>query len=95
MPKLAAHTHRNQVTDAWMIALGGPLNHDSALFAALPLFHANAMMVMLLAPLLRGQHVVWAGPLGYRDGPLFGCSGRSSSGTASPPCPRYPPSTPR
>ena len=25
-----------------------------------------------LAPLLRGQHVVWAGPLGYRDPSLFG-----------------------
>ena len=35
-PKLAAHTHGNQVTDAWMIALGGPLTHDSVLFAALP-----------------------------------------------------------
>jgi len=42
------------------------------LFAALPLFHANAMMVTPLAPLLRGQHVVWAGPFGYRDRPLFG-----------------------
>jgi len=72
MPKLAAHTHGNQVADAWMIALGGPLNHDSVVFAALPLFHANALMVTLLAPLLRGQHVVWAGPLGYRDRPLFG-----------------------
>jgi len=72
MPKLAAHTHGNQVTDAWMIALGGPPSHDGVLFAALPLFHANAMMVTLLAPLLRGQHVVWAGPLGYRDRALFG-----------------------
>ena len=71
-PKLAAHTHGNQVTDAWMIALGSQLTYDSALFAALPLFHANALMVTLLAPLLRGQHVVWAGPLGYRDRPLFG-----------------------
>jgi fatty-acyl-CoA synthase len=71
-PKLAAHTHGNQVADAWMIALGAQLGHDSTLFAALPLFHANAMMVTLLAPLLRGQHVVWAGPLGYRDRPLFG-----------------------
>ena len=39
---------------------------------ALPLFHTNALVVTLLAPLLRGLHVVWAGPLGYRDPSLFG-----------------------
>ena len=38
-------------------------------FAALPLFHVNALVVTLLAPLLRGQQAVWAGPLGYRDSP--------------------------
>ena len=37
----------------------------------LPLFHTNALIVTLLAPLLRGQPVVWAGPLGYRDPSLF------------------------
>ena len=42
------------------------------MFAALPLFHTNALVVTLLAPLLRGQPVVWAGPLGYRDPSLFG-----------------------
>ena len=26
----------------------------------------------MMAPMLRGQHVVWAGPLGYRDAALFG-----------------------
>ena len=36
-------------------------------FAALPLFHVNALVVTLLAPLFKGQRVVWAGPLGYRD----------------------------
>lgn len=71
-PKLAAHTHANEVADAWMIAAGGPLDENSVLFAALPLFHANALVVTVMAPLLRGQHVVWAGPLGYRDPPLFG-----------------------
>ena len=41
------------------------------LFAALPLFHVNALVVTLLAPLFNGHHVVWAGPLGYRDPALF------------------------
>ena len=40
-------------------------------FAALPLFHVNALVVTLLAPLFKGQRVVWAGPLGYRDTTLF------------------------
>ena len=48
------------------------LDEDSVIFAALPLFHTNALVVTLLGPLLRGQHVLWAGPLGYRDPSLFG-----------------------
>lgn len=70
-PKPAAHTHANQVTDAWMIAANSLLDQDSVLFAALPLFHVNALMVTVLAPLLRGQRTVWAGPLGYRDPELY------------------------
>ena len=69
-PKLAAHTHANEVTDAWMIAANTALGEDTTVFAALPLFHVNALVVTLLAPMLRGNQVVWAGPLGYRD-PAF------------------------
>ena len=70
-PKLAAHTHANEVADAWMIAANSLLDEDATVFAALPLFHVNALVVTLLAPLLRGQHVLWAGPLGYRDPALY------------------------
>ena len=70
-PKPAAHTHANEVTDAWMIAANTLLDQDSVLFAGLPLFHVNALLVTLLAPLLRGQQAVWAGPLGYRDPALY------------------------
>ena len=70
-PKLAAHTHANEVTDAWMIAAIGVLDTESVVFAALPLFHVNALVVTLLAPLFKGQRAVWAGPLGYRDTKLF------------------------
>ncbi|MFG3289082.1 acyl-CoA synthetase [Streptomyces sp. NPDC048179] len=70
-PKLAAHTHANEVSDAWMIAANSVLDEESVVFAALPLFHVNALVVTLLAPLLRGQQVVWAGPLGYRDMTLY------------------------
>jgi fatty-acyl-CoA synthase len=72
IPKLAAHTHANEVADAWMIAANTLLDEESVIFAALPLFHVNALVVTLLAPLLRGQPVVWAGPNGYRDVALYG-----------------------
>ncbi|SED08359.1 fatty-acyl-CoA synthase [Amycolatopsis tolypomycina] len=71
-PKLAAHTHANEVADAWMIAANSLLDVGSVVFAALPLFHVNALVVTLLAPLFRGQHAVWAGPLGYREPELYG-----------------------
>ncbi|ORA32470.1 acyl-CoA synthetase [Mycobacterium aquaticum] len=70
-PKPAAHTHANEVTDAWMIAANTMLDENSVFFAGLPLFHVNALVVTLLAPMLRGQHAVWAGPLGYRDPALY------------------------
>jgi fatty-acyl-CoA synthase len=70
-PKPAAHTHANEVTDAWMIAANTLLDENSVLFAGLPLFHVNALVVTLLAPLLRGQHATWAGPMGYRDPALY------------------------
>ena len=71
LPKLAAHTHANEVTDAWAVAAMSELADDAAILAALPLFHVNALVVTLLAPLLRGRPVIWAGPLGYRDPELI------------------------
>jgi fatty-acyl-CoA synthase len=71
-PKLAAHTHANEVADAWMLAASSLFDEESVVFAGLPLFHVNALVVTLLAPLFKGQDVVWAGPLGYRDPALFG-----------------------
>ena len=70
-PKLAAHTHANEVSDAWMIAAHSLLHDDAVVFAALPLFHVNALLVTVLGPLFRGLHVIWAGPQGYRDQALF------------------------
>ncbi|HEX6520275.1 MAG TPA: AMP-binding protein, partial [Streptosporangiaceae bacterium] len=71
-PKLAAHTHANEVANAWMLAAISLLTHESVLFAALPLFHVNALVVTTLTPLFRGQAVVWAGALGYREPELYG-----------------------
>jgi fatty-acyl-CoA synthase len=71
-PKLAAHTHHNEVANAWMIAAREVLGDETVMFGALPLFHVNALLVTTLAPLFKAQEVVWAGPLGYRDPELFG-----------------------
>jgi fatty-acyl-CoA synthase len=70
-PKLAAHTHANEVADAWMVSARSWFEEETTVFAALPLFHVNALVVTLLAPLFKGQSVVWAGPLGYREPALF------------------------
>jgi fatty-acyl-CoA synthase len=74
VPKLAAHTHANQVTDAWLIAADSATDSEeqATIFAALPLFHVNALHVTMLAPMLKGQRVVWGGPLGFRDPALYG-----------------------
>ena len=70
-PKLAAHTHAMEVVDAWMLSAYHGFTPGSTVFAALPLFHVNALVVTVLMPLFKGQHVLWAGPLGYRDPALF------------------------
>jgi fatty-acyl-CoA synthase len=71
LPKLAAHTHANEVSDAWMIAVSSLMHGDAVVFAALPLFHVNALLVTVLGPLFRGLQVIWAGPDGYRDQALY------------------------
>lgn len=71
-PKLAAHTHANEIADAWMLAANDLFDEDAVFFAALPLFHVNALVVTVLAPLFKGQSVLWSGPLGYRDPALYG-----------------------
>jgi fatty-acyl-CoA synthase len=71
-PKLAARTHANEVANAWMISSFDLFRPGSTVFAALPLFHTNALLVTVLGPLLKGLNVVWAGPLGYRDRALYG-----------------------
>ncbi|WP_460772068.1 acyl-CoA synthetase [Microbacterium sp. GXF7504] len=71
-PKLAAHTHANEVANAWMVTAPSFFHHGATFLAALPLFHVNALIVTVLGPLLRGMRVVWAPPLGYRDPHLLG-----------------------
>ena len=67
-PKLAVHTHANEVAMAWTLSLALDEGMgEGSMFAALPLFHVNALLVTGLAPLMSGRRAVWAPPLGYRE----------------------------
>ena len=70
-PKIAAHTHANQLACAQGIALCSGLAPGEGVLSGLPLFHVNALIVTGIAPMFSGTRVVWPGPAGYRDKALY------------------------
>ena len=70
-PKVAAHTHANQLACAHGIALCSGLAPGEGVLGGLPLFHVNALIVTGIAPVFSGARVVWPGPAGYRDKTLY------------------------
>ena len=58
---------RSEVADAWMIAANSLLDNDSRALRCPPAVPRQRTGGDAARTLLRGQHVVWAGPLGYRD----------------------------
>ncbi|HEU4426433.1 MAG TPA: acyl-CoA synthetase [Pilimelia sp.] len=70
-PKVAAHTHANELACARGIAVATGLAPGEAMLGGLPLFHVNALLVTGLAPMFGGQRVVWPGPAGYRNPDLY------------------------
>ncbi|MBI9074303.1 MAG: acyl-CoA synthetase [Desulfatibacillum sp.] len=66
-PKLAPHTHYNEVVMAAMMTLNGIMTTKDTLLCGLPLFHVNGVMVTGGAPFSIGAHVVLLSPQGYRD----------------------------
>ncbi len=70
-PKVAAHTHANQLACARGIATASGLVPGEAMLGGLPLFHVNALLVTGLAPMFAGLRVVWPGPAGYRNPDLY------------------------
>ena len=66
MPKLARHTHRNEVFDAWVLGQYQSMTAGFVLFCGLPLFHVNAVIVTGLMPFGYGAKVVLGTPAGYR-----------------------------
>ncbi len=70
-PKIAAHTHANQLACARGIAVCSGLAPGEGMLGGLPLFHVNALIVTGIAPMFSGARVVWPGPAGYRDKALY------------------------
>lgn len=65
-PKIAPHTHRNEVFDAWTAMHNLTMDNSKTVFCGLPWFHVNAVIVTGLAPLSKGATVVLGTPQGYR-----------------------------
>ena len=70
-PKIAAHTHANQLACGRGIAQCSGLATGDGVLGGLPLFHVNALIVTGIAPMFSGARVVWPGPAGYRDKALY------------------------
>jgi fatty-acyl-CoA synthase len=70
-PKVAAHTHANQLACGQAIAQCSGLTESESILSGLPLFHVNALLVTGIAPMFGGQRVVWPSPAGYRDPVLY------------------------
>ena len=70
-PKVAAHTHANQLACGQGIARASGLGPGAAVLGGLPLFHVNALVVTGIAPMFYGGRVAWLGPAGYRDPAVY------------------------
>ncbi|BFM17113.1 acyl-CoA synthetase [Maricurvus nonylphenolicus] len=66
-PKLAQHTHGNQLKQSWMMACTGNIGPETIFAAGLPLFHANAYRMSGIMIFATGASIVLMGPSGYRD----------------------------
>ena len=66
-PKLARHTHANEVFLIWALKVVADMTHEDVLLCGLPLFHVNGVFVTGGAPFSTGATVVLLGAAGYRD----------------------------
>ncbi len=68
-PKIAQHTHANELANAWMtVAAAGFYGKRTTIFVGLPLFHVNAVIGTGLATFLAGAHVDLSNCLVHRAG---------------------------
>ena len=66
MPKLAPHTHENEVFTAWVLPKVLDVHAGEVGLVGLPLFHCNAVIGSGLACFEAGACVLLVSPLGYR-----------------------------
>ncbi|MFH2132806.1 MAG: acyl-CoA synthetase, partial [bacterium] len=71
-PKLAPHTHFNEVAMAGIMKTAGLLDTGECILCGLPLFHVNGTMVTGGFPFSIGAQVVLLSPMGYRDPTVMG-----------------------
>jgi fatty-acyl-CoA synthase len=65
-PKIAQHTHDNEVFNAWSLNNALGLEGYKVFFCGLPWFHVNGVIVTGLLPLSGGNGIVLGSPSGYR-----------------------------
>ena len=65
-PKLAIHTHANQVFDGWSAGFGVDADSHDCVFLGLPLFHNYGAIVVPISSWINGASVILATPSGYR-----------------------------
>ncbi|BFM18424.1 acyl-CoA synthetase [Maricurvus nonylphenolicus] len=66
-PKLAPHTHFNEVACSWQTAILSNREEPAVALCGLPLFHVNGVFVTGLATILGGGEILLASPQGYRN----------------------------
>ncbi|MCK5914660.1 MAG: acyl-CoA synthetase, partial [Deltaproteobacteria bacterium] len=68
IPKLAPHTHLNEVAMVEMVRLNfSTLQQGDTFMCGLPLFHVNGTTATGSVPLALGAHILLLTPKGYRD----------------------------
>ncbi len=70
-PKMARHSHYNEVVNAMMVTLAMDMTSDDVGLCGLPLFHVNAAIITGLACFFKAASVVLATPAGYRTPELI------------------------
>ncbi|WP_315785449.1 AMP-binding protein [Bradyrhizobium sp. SZCCHNPS1003] len=71
-PKIATHSHGNQLYEAWAVAHLVGFNSSDVVLVGLPLFHVHAVIPLSLAPLLQGAQLVLLGAQGFRHPDVIG-----------------------
>ena len=66
VPKLAPHSHENEVFNAWAISQITPFEPGEVILTGLPLFHVNAVIISGLSAFLAGASQLMVGPFGFR-----------------------------